>query len=63
VISGRAFHLAKVALAPALLGVGAIFQTKVRPDDHWSTSPKIVTLHEVDAAAASRDRRPGGRFV
>jgi len=29
-----------------LLGVGAIFLPKHRPDDHWSTTPKVHVLTE-----------------
>jgi hypothetical protein len=25
-----------------MLGVGALLQPKVRPDDHWSATPKVV---------------------
>lgn len=44
------------ALAGAvLLGVGAIFQPKPRPDDHWSTRPKL------ELVAESPDVSPGAR--
>jgi hypothetical protein len=49
---GRIFHLIRAILAPALLGVGTIFQAKVRADDHWSTSPKIAMLREVESEAS-----------
>lgn len=50
----RFFHLATLALGPALLGVGTIFQPKARAEDHWSTSPKVVIVCEAEPEA------PGG---
>jgi len=38
-------------LGAVMLGVGAIFQPKARPGDHWSTSPKLSAGIEVDAEA------------
>jgi hypothetical protein len=37
-----------------MLGIGAIFQPKVRPGDHWSTSPKLTADIEVDSEALGR---------
>jgi hypothetical protein len=48
----------KSILAPALLGVGTIFQAKVRADDHWSTSPKIVMLREIESEASGDPPSP-----
>lgn len=45
-----------------LLGVGAIFQPKARPDDHWSTSPKVQAEADDESEASggpAQDRRPG----
>jgi hypothetical protein len=34
-----------------MLGVGAIFQTKTRADEHWSSSPKIEVLDAIEDTA------------
>jgi hypothetical protein len=41
----------KSALGAAMLGAGAILQPKVDPEEHWSTSPKIVLVVEEEASA------------
>jgi len=56
--TGRSFHLVKSMLAPALLGTGTIFQAKVRADDHWSTSPRIAVICEVDSEASGAPSPP-----
>ena len=56
--SGRIFHLVKSMLAPALLGVGTILQSKARADDHWSTSPRIAMVCGVDAEASGAPGSP-----
>lgn len=38
-----------------MLGVGAIFQSKTRADDHWSAVPKIEILEVIEDAEASGD--------
>jgi len=37
----------EAGLRAAMLGVGTIFQPKVRLDDHWSVSPKVEIVHAV----------------
>jgi hypothetical protein len=39
-------------LGAVMLGVGAIFQPKVRPGDHWSKSPKLTADVEFHGEAA-----------
>ncbi len=46
-------------LGTAMLGIGAIFQPKVKADDHWSTSPKIVLVNELRREGSST---PSGSF-
>lgn len=38
-----------------MLGVGTLFQTKVRPDDHWSTSPKVQVIDETSGDTVGGD--------
>jgi hypothetical protein len=38
-----------------LIGVGAIFQPKVRPGEHWSKSPKLTADLEVHGEAVGGD--------
>jgi len=35
-------------LGAVLLGFGTVFQPKPRPEDHWSSSPKIVLVIEAE---------------
>ena len=44
--------MAKQLLGAVLLGVGAIFQPKTDPTEHWSSTPKVelVAPDEVDDA-------------
>ncbi|HVC67251.1 MAG TPA: hypothetical protein VND44_06620 [Acidimicrobiales bacterium] len=51
-------HRGQLNLAPALLGAGTIFQAKVRADDHWSTSPKIAMVCEVDSGTSGAPGPP-----
>jgi hypothetical protein len=51
----------KLVLGAVVLGVATLFQPKVRPDDHWSTSPKIVVLDEASAHANGARRRGRSR--
>jgi hypothetical protein len=46
-------------LGAAMLAVGAVFETKVRPDDHWSVTPKIETI--VDAGSDASGDPPHRR--
>jgi hypothetical protein len=51
-------------LGAVMLGVGTLFQPKVRPEDHWSQSPKITFVTEAeqaDAGAQPGRRRPRRR--
>jgi hypothetical protein len=41
-----------------MLGVGTIFQPKARPDDHWSTSPKVAVVDEADQGGAGAPPLP-----
>ena len=38
---------AGLVMGAVTLGLGTIFQPKVKPDDHWATSPKVVLVTEV----------------
>ena len=53
----RALRALKLVLGAVVLGVATLFQPKVRPDDHWSTSPKVVVLAEASSQAAGQRRR------
>jgi len=39
-----------VVMSSVALGFGTIFAAKANPDDHWSTSPRIVHVVEVPSA-------------
>ncbi|MCP5027008.1 MAG: hypothetical protein GY929_12060 [Actinomycetia bacterium] len=43
-----------------MLGVGILFQPKVRPDDHWSVSPRIQAMADEEAEAAGGPLASGG---
>lgn len=44
------------AIARAVtLGVGAIFQPKTRPDDHWSATPEVHVVVEGEVAGSAAD--------
>ena len=53
----RGLRGVKLVLGAVVLGVATLFQPKVRPDDHWSTSPKVVILDEASAQANGARRR------
>jgi hypothetical protein len=55
---GRLERLRSV-LGAVMLAVGAIFETKVRPDDHWSVTPKVEAIVEAgtDASGDPPQRR------
>lgn len=45
----RTLHLAKRLAGAVALGVGSIFQPKPRPEDHWSSSPRVQVVSEAEA--------------
>jgi hypothetical protein len=49
--------MVKLVLGAVVLGMATLFQPKARPDDHWSTSPKVVVLEETAAQANGGRRR------
>jgi hypothetical protein len=48
----RSIELAGDLLGAVLLAFGAIFEPKARPDDHWSTSPRVEVVEEASAEVA-----------
>jgi hypothetical protein len=48
----RPAELARDLLGAVLLAFGAIFEPKARPDDHWSTSPRVEVVEETATEAA-----------
>jgi hypothetical protein len=60
-VSGRrVLALARDVSGAVLLAFGAIFEPKARPDDHWSTSPRVEVVEE--AAAEVAGGPPRGRL-
>lgn len=56
----RSIELARDLLGAVLLAFGAIFEPKARPDDHWSTSPRVEVFEDTSghvAGAPPRRRR------
>ena len=47
----RHLQLLKLLLGAVVLGVATLFQPKVRPDDHWSTSPTVDVVDETAGGA------------
>jgi hypothetical protein len=54
----RALRIIGSLLGAVMMGVGTLFQPKVRPDDHWSKSPKVEVVSESSQAASGPPRRP-----
>lgn len=44
-------RIAHGVLGALLLGVATVMAPKVRPDDHWSDSPRVVIVVETEADA------------
>ena len=65
VVVRRILTLGSSLFGAVMLGVGTLFQPKVRPDDHWSQTPKVTVVIDADQDATSprrlrtaRARRP-----
>ena len=52
----RVLRIAALVLGAIVVGVATLFKPKVRPEDHWSTTPKVhvVTDAETEAAGGRR---------
>lgn len=54
---GRRFLRIVVAvLGAVVVGVATLFKPKVRPDDHWSTSPKVQVVTDAESETAGGRR-------
>ena len=52
----RGLRLVVRVLGAVVVGVAALFKPKVKPDDHWSTSPKVQVVVDAEAEAAGGKR-------
>lgn len=48
----RLAHLLRLLLGGVVLGVAAVVLPKARPDDHWSTSPKVQMVEEASSESS-----------
>ena len=52
----RVMRIVVLVLGAVVVGVATLFKPKVKPDDHWSTSPKVQVLTESESEAAGGTR-------
>jgi hypothetical protein len=52
-------RIIKVIPRAVMLGFGTLFQSKTNADDHWSVSPKVVIVEELQAEGSGA---PPGRL-
>ena len=45
-----------LVLGAVVVGVATLFKPKVKPDDHWSTSPKVQVMVDAESEAAGGKR-------
>jgi len=52
----RGLRIVIAVLGAVVVGVATLFKPKVKPDDHWSTSPKVQVMTDAESEAAGGTR-------
>jgi hypothetical protein len=52
----RVLRIVVLVLGAVVVGVATLFKPKVKPDDHWSTSPKVQVMVDAESEAAGGKR-------
>ena len=48
----RVLRIVVGVLGALMVGVATLFKPKVKPDDHWSTTPKVQVETDAESEAA-----------
>jgi hypothetical protein len=48
----RVGRILVLVLGAVVIGVATLFKPKVKPDDHWSTTPKVQVVTDRESEAA-----------
>jgi len=52
----RVLRIVVLVLGAVVVGVATLFKPKVKPDDHWSTSPTVHVVVDAESEAAGGTR-------